>query len=100
MAKGSLMNVLRILKAGLAVVVLLASLGLVTWRQSRALEVLERLDEIRQDASVSQAERVDLERTIQRLESRAWVVPEARKRLRMHTPDASELVILPAEVTS
>ncbi len=94
------MSFTGILKAGLAVVVLVASLALVTWRQSRAFEVLERLDRVRQETSASEAERADLERTIQRLESRAYVVPEARARLGMHTPDASELVILPAGTTS
>ncbi len=94
------MSFFGVLKAGFAVVVLLASLGLVTWRQSRALQVLERLDAVRQEISVSKAEHAELERTIQRLESRAYVVPAAKARLGMHTPGASELVILPAEATS
>jgi cell division protein FtsL len=40
---------------------------------------------------------IELEREIQVLTSRARIVPEARERLGMHTPDASELVILLAE---
>lgn len=83
------------LRAGFALAALLGSLALVTWRQSRAFEALEHLDELRRLTSVAEAERVDLERTIQVLESRARVVPEARERLGMHTPAASELVILP-----
>lgn len=94
------MGFLGVLKTGFAVVVLLASLGLVTWRQSRSLQVLARLDDVRQEISVSRAERAELERTIQRLESRAYVVPAAKARLGMHTPGASELVILPTEATS
>lgn len=92
-------DVLPFVRAALAVVTLLGSLALVTWRQSRALEVLERLDDVRTQISVAEAERVDLERHIQVLESRSRVVPEARDRLGMHTAVVSELVILPAEVT-
>lgn len=74
---------------------LLSSLGLVAWRQSRALEALGELEALRASASVAAAEEVDLMRRIQFLESRVRVVPEAARRLGMHTPDASELVILP-----
>ncbi len=91
------MSVGGVLRAGFAGSVLLSSLGLVTWRQSRAFQVLERVDDLHRQISVAQAERVDLEHAIQNLESRAWIVPQAQKRLGMHTPDASELVILPAE---
>ena len=85
------------LRAAFAVVALLASLALVTWRQSRAFEALGRLDEIRRETSVAEAERVDLQRTIQVLEGRARVVPEARERLGMHIAASTELVILPGE---
>ena len=76
------------------IAVFLGSLGLVTWRQSRALETLAELDAVRQGASVASAQVVELDRDIQFLTSRAHVVPEARARLHMHTPDASELEIL------
>ncbi len=91
------MGIGGVLRAGLGGAVLLSSLSLVTWRQSRAFEVLERVDDLHGQISIAEAERVDLQHTIQTLESRAWIVPEARKRLGMHTPDASELVILPEE---
>jgi hypothetical protein len=86
------------LRAICAVGALLASLWLVTWRQSRAFEELAQLDEIRRETSVAEAERVDLERSIQVLESRARVVPEARERLGMHIAASTELVILPGEM--
>lgn len=86
------------LRAALAVGALLAALVMVPWRQSRAFEALAHLDDLRRQTSVAEAERVDLERTIQVLESRARVVPEARDRLGMHTPATSELVILPGEM--
>lgn len=85
------------LRAGFAMVALLSSLWGVTWRQSRALEAMSELDEIRRRTSLAEAERVDLERSIQVLESRARVVPEARERLGMHIAASAELVILPGE---
>lgn len=77
----------------------LGALGMVTWRHSRSLESLAELDEIHRRTSVALAERVELERDIQILTSRQHVVPEARARLGMHTPEVGhELVLLPAEV--
>jgi cell division protein FtsL len=84
-------------KAFLALAILLVALGSVTWRQSRALEVLRDLEGVRRASSEARAERIDFERAIQVLESRSRVVPAARSRLGMHTPSAVELVILPGE---
>jgi cell division protein FtsL len=81
-------------RTAVTIAVFLGSLGLVTWRQSRALETLAELDAVRQRASVAGAQVVELDREIQGLTSRARVAPEARLRLGMHTPDASELEIL------
>ncbi len=81
-------------RTAVTLAVFLGSLGLVTWRQSRALETLAELDAVRQRASVAAAQVVELDREIQFLTSRARVVPEARSRLGMHMPDASELEIL------
>lgn len=86
------------LRAAFAVVALLGSLGLVTWRQSRAFEVLALLDDIRRQQSVAAAQVLDLERSIQVLESRARVVPAARERLGMHIAASTELVILPGDL--
>ena len=82
-------------RGAFAFVALLAALGMVTWRQSRALESLASLDELRGRMSVASAERVELEREIQVLESRAHVVPAARDQLGMHIPEGAELVTLP-----
>jgi cell division protein FtsL len=87
-------------RAAVTLAVFLASLGFVTWRQSRALETLAELDELRRSTSVARAQMVELDREIQVLSSRARVVPAARDRLDMHTPDGSELVILLAEPAS
>lgn len=81
----------------LAFAAFLASLSLVTWRQSRALEVLTELDALHRARSLAEADGVELDRRIQYLESRGRVVPDARARLHMHTPDASEIVWLPGD---
>lgn len=94
------MGSLALARAALAVVCLLGALGLVTWRQSRTLEVLRDLDEAERLVSVKEAERVDLAGTIQVMESRGHVVPRARDELGMHTPDATELVFLPGDPSS
>ena len=93
------MHSMTLIRTALAVVSLLGALGLVTWRQSRALEAMGELDAARRMVSVNEAERVDLARTIQVMESRAQVVPRARDELGMHTPDATELVILRGDLT-
>ena len=85
------------LEAVAALAVLLLSLGFVAWRQPRALDALAELERVRSRRAVLVAERTDLERRVQRLESRGWVVPEAERRLGLRTPRAEEIVILPGE---
>ena len=77
--------------------VVLGALGLVAWRQARALEGLAGLSQVRAERGLALAQRGDLERRVQMLVSRAQVVPEARRLLGMRTPNASEIVILPGE---
>jgi cell division protein FtsL len=85
-------------KLALVTLVLVASLTLVAWRQGRALEALAALDAVRHERALAEAERSELERRIEYLESRVRVVPEARSRLQMHTPEDSEMRILPGEI--
>lgn len=84
-------------RVALVVAVLLASLSLVAWRQSRALEALGGLDAARKEVSLALAERAELNRRIQYLQSYGRVVRDARTRLGMHRPDASEQVLLAQE---
>jgi cell division protein FtsL len=86
-------------RSALTFALLVCSLGLVTWRQSRALEANRELDDLRRQVSVAQAERVELQRDIQMLRGRARIVPAARD-LGMHTPVAAEQVILTREEAS
>jgi len=88
-----------LIRTALAVVSLLGALSLVTWRQSRAFEALRELDDARRLVSVNEAERIDLARTIQVMESRAQVIPRAREELGMHIPKTTELVTLPGDLT-
>ncbi len=81
-------------RVAIAIGALLASLSVVTWRQMRALEVLEELHDLGQEIEVVSAVRKDLLGEIQHLESRGRVVPEARERLGMHNPAADEIVYL------
>jgi cell division protein FtsL len=86
-------------RAAVTFALLVCSLGFVTWRQSRALEANRLLDDLRRRTAVAHAEAVELEREIQVLRSRARVVPAARA-LGMHTPGATEQVILSREEAS
>ena len=83
------------IRLALAFAALFAALTMVIYRQSRALEVLRASDELRGARVVAEAERAELLRRIQGLESRARVVADARDRLGMHVPSADEIVILP-----
>jgi hypothetical protein len=83
------------IRLALAFAALLASLTLVIWRQSRALDMLRSIDQMRGARVIAEAERADLLRRIQGLESRARVVADAGTLLGMHVPSAQEIVILP-----
>ena len=82
-------------RAAITFAVLMWSLGLVTWRQSRALEANRTLDDLRRHMSVARAERVEIDRGIQTLRRRVRIVMEAEA-MGMHTPDATEQVFLSA----
>ena len=86
-------------RAAVTFAFLVCSLGFVTWRQSRAFEAHRALDDVRRQVAVAHAEKVELERDIQVLRSRARIVPVARE-LGMHTPTSEEQVILPREGVS
>src|SRR5690606_14601862 len=72
-----------VIRVALGFAALLASLSLVIWRQSRALEVLRALDGVRRERAVLEAERATELQRIRRLESRSRVVAEAGKTLGM-----------------
>ena len=83
------------IRLALCFAALLGALTMVIWRQSLALETLGDLDRLRDSRALAEAERSDLIRTIEQLESRAAVVTAAQQRLGMRVPSAHEIVILP-----
>ena len=82
------------IRMGMACALLFASLSLVVWRQSRTLEELRNLDAARTERALLHAQRMQLQREIQRLESRARIVAVAGDRLGLRVPSAAEIVIL------
>lgn len=82
------------LRVALAFAALVGSLGLVVWRQGRALEQLRALDAIRGARAVEEAERSELVRRAEWLASRGRVVEAARERLGLRVPSGVEIVIL------
>lgn len=85
------------IRLALCFAALLAALTLVIWRQSIALETLRELDKLRDNRALAEAERSELMRKIEHLESRNQVVTAARDRLGMRVPLANEIVILPLQ---
>lgn len=85
-----------VLVAGMAA--LLTSLAFVAWRQNRAREAMAMMDAMERQIALFRAEQAELSLRIQRLESRGYVVQEARARLGMVAPGTDQLVlILPGE---
>ena len=74
---------------------LLASLSLVTWRQTRGLAVERSVRDLETAQAMKEAERVELTRRIEQLRSRSRILQVARDRLGMHLPLDSEIVFLP-----
>lgn len=76
----------------LSLAALLGSLSFVAWRQARALEALEQLDEIRAERSLLEAERTELTHRVEYLESRGRIQEDAWSRLRLRVPHDWEVV--------
>jgi cell division protein FtsL len=85
------------IRLALCFALLLGALTMVIWRQSQAFETLRALDELRSKRALAEAERSELTRKIENLESRAVVVASAGTRLGMRVPSAAEIVILPLQ---
>jgi cell division protein FtsL len=94
-AKGGVRKGPPLIRAGLLFLLLLGSLTMVVWRQSRALEMQRSLEVVRRDRVVEEARRSALMRQMEQLESRARVTAAAGSRLGMRIPTGDEIVILP-----
>jgi cell division protein FtsL len=86
-----------LIRAGLLFLLLLGSLTLVVWRQSRALEMQRTLEAVRRERAVEESRRTALLRRVEQLESRTRVSEAAGARLGMRLPAGDELVILPLQ---
>jgi hypothetical protein len=75
---------------------LLGSLLLVTWRQTRGLHLEAGVRKVQTRRANAEAERVELVRRIEQLRSRSRIVRVAVDRLGMHLPVDREIVFLPA----
>jgi cell division protein FtsL len=84
-----------LIRVGLLFVLLLGSLTLVVWRQSRALEMQRALESVRHERVVEESRRSALLRQVEQLESRGRITSAAASRFGMRLPSGSEIVILP-----
>lgn len=75
---------------------LLCALFVVPWRQTRALALETELRDLETRRALAASARVELNRSIETLRSRARVVRVARDRLGMHVAVGDEIVFLPA----
>ncbi len=82
----------------LGVTALLLALSLVSWRQTRVRAGLGEVAELQRQISLAEAERAELLRRIQYLESRSRVVAEAEDRLGLRRAQAHEIVWIPEEI--
>ena len=83
-----------VIRIALVFTVLLGSMCMVVKRQSYALGVLRALDKARTERAIKEAQRAELLRNIELLESRSRIVSEAH-RLGLHVPSVDEMVVLP-----
>jgi cell division protein FtsL len=88
-----------VIRGGLLFLLLLGSLTLVVWRQSRALEMQRALEVVRRERVVEESRRTALLRRVEQLESRTRVSDAARARMGMRLPSGQEIVILPMSPT-
>lgn len=84
-----------VIRLALLFAAFLASLSLVVWRQSQALELLRSIDGLRRERAVEEARRTELVRKVDALESRSRIVGLAAERFGMRVPAGDEIVLLP-----
>ena len=83
-------------RAALAMAALLASLSLVAWRQGRAYETRQALDQLRSELALGRSSQVELRGEIRFLTSRERVVEVAARRLGLRNP-VDQVIILHVE---
>jgi cell division protein FtsB len=83
------------LRRAFFVLVLLAALASVVWRQTVGYERERQLSALRSELSAAEAERVEVTNRIQALQTRARITRVARERLGMHVARDEEIIMLP-----
>ncbi|MEX2572122.1 MAG: hypothetical protein WD737_12550 [Gemmatimonadota bacterium] len=84
-----------VVSVGLWLVLLLAALSFVTWRQARGVQMERALRQVETDRGIAEAERVAAVRRVEELRSRVRIMRVARDRLGMRLPTDREIVFLP-----
>jgi hypothetical protein len=79
---------------------LLASLSFVTWRQTRGVEMEKALRALEAERGVAEAERIAAVRRIEELRSRSRILAVARERFGMRLPEDHEIVFIRVEPTA
>lgn len=82
------------LRVALAFAAFLGSLSMVVWRQSRTLEVLQDLQDLRNGRALAESRRNELTQVIQYLEGRARIMDVAGARWGMRVPASGEVFVL------
>jgi cell division protein FtsB len=90
----------RLYRRAFFVLVLLASLASVVWRQTVGYERERQLSALRSELSAAEAERVEVANRIQALQTRARITRVASQRLGMHVARDEEIVMLPVPATT
>ena len=80
-------------RAVLAMAALLAALSFVAWRQGRAYDLHRQVEGVRNELSLAQSERTQLNRDIRVLRSRERIVRVARELLGLRPPAGQVRVI-------
>jgi cell division protein FtsL len=75
-------------------VALLAALWLVIARQTSALNAARELNDLRQERASLEGRRADLERRVRSAQSRAVLLPKARKQ-GLRLPADTEIILIP-----
>ena len=83
-------------RAALAMAALLASLSLVAWRQGRAYEAREALEELRTELALSRSSQLELKGEIRFLTSRERIRRVAEARLGLKAP-SGQVIVVPVE---
>lgn len=88
-------RVASVWRVALVLACVFGSLGLVAWRQTRASMHLREINQLQREIDIVRAEIATLQRRLQRLQSRGYIMEVAGSRLGMRLPESDEILLLP-----